>query len=45
MGTDVHSDVHFGIVHFDSEKGGIMEGHLLFTLSANYVIADLWGGK
>lgn len=45
MGTDVHSEVHFGTVDFHKEKGGIMEGHLLFTLSANYVIGDLWGGK
>lgn len=45
LGTHVHADVHDGAVEFHSEKGGVMEGHLLFTVGIHYAIADLWGGK
>jgi hypothetical protein len=45
LGTHVHSHVHDGAVMFATEKGGVMEGHLLLTVGINYAIADLWGGK
>lgn len=45
LGTDVHSHMHDGEVHFEREKGGKLEGHLLFTASLNYRIADLWSRK
>jgi hypothetical protein len=42
LGTDVHADVHDGVVHFHEEKGASLEGHLLFHVGINYKIADLW---
>ena len=43
LGTDVHSHIDDGVVRFEAHKGGSFEGHLLFTLSLNYKIADIWG--
>jgi hypothetical protein len=45
LGTHIHSHIHDDEVSFHTEKGGIMEGHLLFTVGFNYAITDLWGGK
>lgn len=45
LGTDIHTHTEFNTVFFEQEKGGALEGHLLFTVSLNYKIADLWGGK
>ncbi len=42
LGTEVHSHIIGGDVVFDEHKGGSVEGHLLFTLSLNYKIVDLW---
>lgn len=43
MGTDIHAVKHTdGHVHFHHEKGAALEGHLLFHVSLNYKIADLW---
>jgi len=42
LGTDVHSHIENGQVEFEAHKGGSLEGHLLFTVSFNYKIADLW---
>ncbi|MFK7783871.1 MAG: outer membrane beta-barrel protein [Crocinitomicaceae bacterium] len=42
LGNDLHAEVHNGHLHFhDSHETGV-EGHLLFHLSINYKIADLW---
>lgn len=45
LGTHVHSHSEGGHLHFEKELGGSLEGHLLTTVSLNYKIADLWGGK
>ena len=46
LGTDVHSHItENGAVEFQAHKGGSLEGHLLFTLSFNYKIGDLWARK
>lgn len=43
LGTDIHTHVwNNGSVDFEEEKGGALEGHLLFTLSLNYKLTDLW---
>lgn len=42
LGTDIHAERIDSSVHFEKEKGGSLEGHLLFNLSINYKIADLW---
>ena len=42
LGTDVHSHIENGAVTFEEHGGGSLEGHLLFTLSINYKLADLW---
>lgn len=42
LGKDIHAHVHEEDVHFERHDGSSLEGHLLFTLSANYKIADLW---
>lgn len=42
-GEHVHGDdVAFEEVSFDAHKGGGVEGHLLFNISLNYKLADLW---
>lgn len=43
LGEDVHADLHDGALEFHREKGAGLEGHMLFNLSINYKIADLWG--
>jgi opacity protein-like surface antigen len=43
LGTDVHAHSFGNVVTFESHKGGTLEGHLLFTLSVNFKVADLWG--
>jgi hypothetical protein len=42
LGTDIHEEYENGQVIFHEEKGGTLEGHLLFNASINYKIADLW---
>lgn len=42
LGTDIHEEYVNGQVIFHEEKGGTLEGHLLFNASINYKIADLW---
>lgn len=46
LGTHVHTLYDaYGEPHFEKEAGGSLEGHLLTTVSLNYKISDLWGGK
>lgn len=42
LGTDIHEEYENGQVIFHEEKGGSLEGHLLFNVSINYKIVDLW---
>ena len=42
LGTDIHEEYENGQVIFHEEKGGALEGHLLFNASINYKITDLW---
>lgn len=42
LGNEIHVDSSQGLVHFEEEEGTSFEGHLLFHLSINYKIADLW---
>lgn len=42
LGTDVDPFFENGQVTFHKEKGASLEGHLLFNVSINYKIADLW---
>jgi hypothetical protein len=42
LGTDLHADLHDGIVVIEKEDGVNLEGHLLTCVSLNYKIADLW---
>lgn len=42
LGTDVHADQHNGRVEFHHEKGGSLEGHLLFHLGFNYKLFHAW---
>jgi hypothetical protein len=48
LGKDIHSEIHIedGIKEIHIEKGGdnhaSLEGHLLFTISINYKLVDLW---
>lgn len=42
LGTDVHADYTNGLVIFEKEKGGSLEGHLLVHVGINYKIGDLW---
>lgn len=43
LGNELAAHQHEdGTVEFHQETGSSMEGHLLFTLSLNYKIADLW---
>lgn len=43
LGEDVHPEFEGDHVHLHREKGAGLEGHLLFNVSINYKIADLWG--
>lgn len=42
LGTDIHVHEENGVVEFEQENGVSAEGHLLFNISLNYKIADLW---
>lgn len=42
LGNHVDAHQHEGNVEFHTEKGGSLEGHLLFHLGINYKIGDLW---
>ncbi|MDG1331927.1 MAG: hypothetical protein P8P74_06335 [Crocinitomicaceae bacterium] len=42
LGNELHADVHDGQLEFHQEERTSFEGHLLFHLSINYKIADLW---
>lgn len=42
LGNHVDAQLENGIVEFHTEKGGSLEGHLLFHVGINYKIADLW---
>ena len=42
LGNEIHTEVHEGQLEFYEEEGSSFEGHLLFHLSINYKIADLW---
>lgn len=42
LGKELDAHYHDGAVEFHEEASGAMEGHLLFTLSLNYKIGDLW---
>lgn len=42
LGNELHAEVHDGSLEFHEEEGTSFEGHLLFNVSINYKIADLW---
>lgn len=42
LGNEIHADVHGGQLEFHEYDGTSFEGHLLFHLSINYKITDLW---
>lgn len=42
LGNEIHAELQAGSVDFHEEKGASLEGHLLFNLSINYKIGDLW---
>ena len=42
LGNEIHAEVHGNQLEFHEEDGTSFEGHLLFHLSINYKIADLW---
>lgn len=42
LGTDIHVHEDNGVVTFEEHSEVSAEGHLLFNLSLNYKIADLW---
>lgn len=42
LGTDLHADLHDGLVAIEKQDGVNLEGHLLTCISLNYKIADLW---
>ncbi len=42
LGTDIHAEQQDAVVTFVKETGLSLEGHLLFNLSLNYKIIDLW---
>lgn len=42
LGTDIHVHQEENSVVFEEEKGGSLEGHLLFHIGLNYKIGDLW---
>ena len=46
LGTDIHAHQEGdGSVSLEEHKGAGLEGHLLFNVSVNYKITDLWKGK
>lgn len=42
IGGHTHIEIHDGVPYMHEEKGLNFQGHLLFTLSMNYKIANLW---
>ncbi len=42
FGKDLHADVDHGEVHIEKHDYSTPDGHLLWTISFNYKIADLW---
>ncbi len=48
LGDDIHADIHeeegMREIHIEKEGGGnlTLDGHVLFTISINYKIFDLW---
>lgn len=42
LGNELHAEREDGTIHFHEEKGASLEGHLLFNVSINYKIGDLW---
>ncbi|MBS1637465.1 MAG: hypothetical protein JST26_16235 [Bacteroidetes bacterium] len=42
LGTDIHARQENGAVVFEKENGVNLEGHILFNLSLNYKLVDLW---
>lgn len=42
LGNEIHAEVENGYLQFRENEGSSFEGHLLFHLSINYKIADLW---
>lgn len=42
FGKDIHAEVEDDIVHIEKHDYSTPDGHLLWTLSFNYKIADLW---
>ncbi len=42
LGTELHVEQGVSSIEFREENGASLEGHMLFNLSVNYKIADLW---
>ncbi len=42
LGNDLHAEVHDNQVRIIPQKGSNLEAHLLFTLSFNYKLIELW---
>lgn len=42
LGNEIEAVNNAGVLQFKEHKGGSAEGHLLFNVSINYKIADLW---
>ena len=42
FGNEVGAHFQNGVVEFHDEENTSVEGHLLFNLSVNYKIGDLW---
>jgi hypothetical protein len=46
FGNDIHADVALNskgekYLHVEAENGSALEGHLFFTISANFMIVDI----
>ncbi len=42
LGNEIHAEVDNGSLQLRQDEGSSFEGHLLFNVSINYKIADLW---
>ena len=42
FGKDIHAGVEDGVVHIEKHDYSTPDGHLLWTISFNYKIRDLW---
>jgi hypothetical protein len=42
LGNEIGAEQENGVLVFHEDHGGSAEGHLLFNISINYKIADLW---